>query len=126
MRVAENLKFNVPRTREILLDVHSGISKRGLGLARSTFQSHRKVVLAMHNSHALAAAAGCGFDQNGIADLIGMRRNNLCIGFGKRRTGSDGDANLLSKDARFNLIAEQAHGVCRGADKDQSCITDCL
>src|SRR5262249_42538143 len=66
--VAEDLKFDVSRPRQILLDVHVAVAERGQCLRPRELERARKIIGIPRDAHAFAAAAGGRLDNDGKAD----------------------------------------------------------
>ena len=76
--VAEHLEFDVARVGEIFLHVDGVVAERRARFGRCLAHQAFELVFVRHDLHAAAAAAGCGLDQDRIADLcrelLGLRR----------------------------------------------------
>ena len=75
VRVGQDLDFDVPGAIDELFEVDAGVLERGLGFVTSGLKRGREIRLVAANAHALAAAAGGGLDQYGIADRAGQPRS---------------------------------------------------
>ena len=87
------------------------------GFVLRFFEARFEVGGLAHDAHAAAAAAHGGFDDDGIADLLGE-----LAGFGGDLTGvsaagQDGHAGGLGEAARGGLVAEEFEQFRRGADE---------
>ena len=69
--VSQDLHFDVPRAFDVLLDVNTRILERFFGFRGSSFHAPFEGDVVHGDTHSLAAAACCGFDQHGIADFCG-------------------------------------------------------
>jgi hypothetical protein len=69
----------MPGPRDITLDQHMIVAEAGLGLALAALQGGRELLGAVHPSHALAAAAGAGLDQHGVADAPSLARKQRSV-----------------------------------------------
>ena len=67
--IAQHLDLNVARVRNELLHINFAIIERTQGFALRGLKTGLQFRWAAHQPHALAAAAGRGFDHHGIADL---------------------------------------------------------
>ena len=70
--VTKHLDFNVARALHVPLDQHRIVAKAVARLALAAGQRGRKIVRPVDRAHALAAAAGTGLDQDGVADAVGL------------------------------------------------------
>ena len=70
MRVAEHLDFDMARPLRVLFDQHHIIAKAGDGLALARLQRLVEILGFIDGAHALASAAGAGFDQYRVADAV--------------------------------------------------------
>ena len=64
MGVGENLKFDVPRVLEILLQVHRARAERRLALGASEREEAGQFLLVARHAHPLAAATCRRLDQH--------------------------------------------------------------
>jgi len=71
-RVAEDLNLDVTRPLHVFLDQHRIVAKTVDGFALAGRQRRGKVFRLVHRPHALATAAGTGFDQHRVADAVGL------------------------------------------------------
>ena len=109
---------------------------RGRSISRSTYSvpspnaaaaSRRAAAIASgaspslaHDAHALAAAAGRGLDQHGIARRARARREHAVVGLIARRLARhDRHAGRLHQRARADLRSHALDDVGRRADEDQ-------
>ena len=91
MAVGQDLDFDMARVLEILLHIDRVVAERGLGLGAGLAQREGQILRILRHFHALAAAAGGGLDQHGIAD-IGCDLCRVGIGYFAVRTRHGGNA----------------------------------
>ena len=116
--VREHLEFHVARAQHELLqiDIVVGESRGGLGLRRLVFLL--QVLGAMHFAHALAASAGAGLDEHGIAHALRELASLQGGVDGAVAAGHGGNAAALHGVARDALVAHGLDAIGRGADPD--------
>ena len=71
--VREHLDLDMARTQHVFFDQHPIVAKTRCRFALARSQRLREVLRGVDDAHALAATAGGGFDQQGIANPIGLR-----------------------------------------------------
>src|SRR5260370_279601 len=69
--VAEELDFDVAGTFDEAFDVDIGTAEGALGFTGGVAEGGFEVALAVHAAHAFAAAAGDGFEEDGVAVGVG-------------------------------------------------------
>ncbi len=69
VRVAENLEFDMARTRQVFLDVHVAVAERGQRLRTRELEGATEVVWVPRDAHPLTAAARGCLDDDGEADV---------------------------------------------------------
>src|SRR5882757_2936789 len=116
--IAHNLHFDVPRAPDQLFEVHLIFAERGLGLTPGGGHRLDEFVVVFDDAHAAAAASPTRFQHDRKTDGT-CHRHDLC-GFGRQGRGGRHHRNTRGggEIARFDLIAEPAHGVGQRADKD--------
>ncbi len=72
--IGQHLHLDVPRIDDSLFDIDFAVAERTLCLALRGFERRTKLRRGMNQAHALAAAAGRGFQHYGIADARGNFR----------------------------------------------------
>ena len=81
--VGEDLNFQMARARDVFFEEHRGVAEGGARLLLGFFEATVEVGRLMHDAHAAAAAAHCGFDDHGITNVLGE-----FTGFGHAADGS--------------------------------------
>ena len=101
---------------QVLLHVHAAVAKGFLGLAGGRLKGALHVLFPLNQADALAAAAGAGLNQHGIADvgsgLLGLLGVPQDVG---ARGG--GDVVLLHQAAGGVLVAHVGDDLRRRADE---------
>src|SRR5689334_1476916 len=69
--VAEDLKLDVARTLQVLLQVDVSDTERSFGFASCRFEGRLEVAFVPADAHATTAASGGRFQDDGIADAAG-------------------------------------------------------
>src|SRR5277367_7139817 len=64
--IAENLDFDMPRAREVLLDEYPAVAECGSRLARGRFQSRFELCSVLDDTHPAPAAACGSLDENRV------------------------------------------------------------
>ena len=118
--VGEDLDLDVAGARQVALDQHLVVTERGRGLALGQGQGFGEVGWGGDDAHALAATAGAGLDQHGIADAIGLRGQVGGVLVGAVVAGDEGDAGLLHQGLGGGLAAHGADGRGGGADEHEA------
>jgi hypothetical protein len=115
--VGQHLYLDVARVLDVLLDVDVAVLERGGRLRRGRAHGGGELFLRADDAHPAPAAAGRGLDDDGVADLARERRRLL---FRLQRVGAarqDGEARLLHRAARLDLVAHHADDVGARADE---------
>jgi hypothetical protein len=111
--VAEQLHFNVARADQPALEIDRGVAERSTRFRSRGANRTRQIGGARHRPHALAAAAGDRFDQQGIAEAL-RHRGDDGIRFARRNRllGTRHDRNTRGDRgaARLRLAAHQRDG----------------
>jgi hypothetical protein len=68
--IAEHLELHVPRTLDVFLDVDVADAECGLRLALRGFERLAELAGGPDDAHASPAAAGHGFDDDRIAEIL--------------------------------------------------------
>jgi hypothetical protein len=113
--VAEHLDLDVARPDDGLLDVDRVVAERAQGLAARALERGPELFCAVHEAHALAAAAGGRLEHHRVADARG-RGERLVERVGAPARG-DGHAGLGHLRARARLRAHDAHRARGRADE---------
>ena len=92
--VGQYLHLDVARIDDRLFDINFAVAKCPLRLALCAFQRGLQLGPGVHQPHALAAAAGCGFQHDRIADLVRDPRRFFRRLQPARRARNKGDAWL--------------------------------
>ncbi len=120
VRVAEHLDLDVAGLGDVFLHQHVIVAetRRCLTLARG--ERIEEVLVPLHQSHALAPAAGRGLDQHRVADLVSLGQQmlwGLFIAVVTRRERHTGRFHELF---RLGLRAHRADRRHRWADEDDA------
>jgi hypothetical protein len=120
-RVAEHLDLDVARPDDRALEVHGVVAERAAGLALGAVERGGELGRALHQAHALAAAAGRGLDHHREADLVGRSQRGRSVGEAlavgavvARHHRRAGGAHRLP---RLGLVAHLEDGLGRRADE---------
>ena len=123
--VGKDLDLDVARAGEVFLDQHPVVAERGLGFALAGSEGRGEVGALLDHTHALAAAAGRGLDEDGVADLVGF-------GLQERRllpvavvAGHQRHAGLLHQRLGRALGAHRANRIRRRADEHYAGLGAC-
>ena len=120
MTVAKDLKFDMPRALQILLDQDMLVAETGGGLALAGGQRIEEVCASVDGAHALAAATGGRLDQHRITDAIGLLPQKLRILVVAVIAGSQGHTGFLHQLLGFGLGAHGAQRIHRRADENDA------
>jgi hypothetical protein len=93
--VAEDLDLDMAGVGDELLDQDGGVAEGGSGLAAGRGEGGVEVAGVVDAAHALAAAAGDGLDEDGVADERGLVGEEGVVLVLAVVAGDDGDAGLL-------------------------------
>src|SRR5450759_5845823 len=66
--VSEDLDLDVPRFREVLLEVDAPVAEGPLGLGLRELERGRELLVGAGDAHAAASAPRDGLQQHGVAD----------------------------------------------------------
>ncbi len=117
--IGKDLHFHMPWPFEIFLDQHAVIAEGGKRLALCAGKLCRKVAFLPHDAHALAAATGRGFEQNGITDGLRLAAQPFFCLILPVIAGNDGNAGLRHQRFRFAFPAHGADCCGRRADENE-------
>ena len=106
VRVGEDLHFDVPCPRDVLLQKHGTVTEGPLSLRAGLFQPLGKLLRAMHDTHSAPATAKGGLHDERISNCF---CRPLCLlRVVRRQTGAGNDrhARLLRDLARLGLVPQ--------------------
>ena len=115
--VAQHLDLNMPRIEHQLLDVDLARFEGALGFAGRVAQGGGQILVPVDAAHALTAAAGRGFEQNGIANLGGGMLGLFGTGDGVLGARRERNAGLFGQAAGSGFGAQGADGFRGGANE---------
>jgi hypothetical protein len=115
--VGEHLDFDVARMLEIFLDEHAIVAERRSRFPFGAGELRSKFAWARRHFHALAAAAGGGFDQNGIADAFRLALEKIGRLILAVIAGHERNAGFFHQRLGFGLAAHGANGGSWRADE---------
>src|SRR4051812_48407683 len=115
--VGQDLDLDVPRIRQVALEVDGGVREELLALARGALEGVLELVGLERDPEALAAAAARGLHGDRVADLLGDPLRVLERLDGVRRARHDRDAGVLHELARLGLGAHRLDCARRRADE---------
>src|SRR5690606_25986838 len=121
LAVGEHLDLHVARVLQELLHVDHVVAERGLGLGLGGLDRVGQVGLGVDHAHAASTAATGRLDDDRVADLA--RDGDVGLGVVAERAaaaGHAGDARLLHRADRLDLVAHQADGLGLGPDEDEA------
>src|SRR5690606_5566007 len=93
--VEDDLRLDVTRVLQILLDVDLGVPEVCVGLAARTLECLVELADAAHDPQALPTPAVCRLDRHREAVLVGEPRDLVDGGDGLGVAGDRGDTGLL-------------------------------
>jgi hypothetical protein len=117
LRVGEHLDFDVARLLQIAFDQHAVVAEAGGGLALAGGQGVEERARRFDHAHALAAAAGAGLDQHGVADGVGLGLEELRVLVVAVVARHQRHAGLFHQRLGGGLAAHGGDGGGRRADK---------
>src|SRR5581483_1410546 len=68
--VGKHLDLDVPRIRQVALEIYGRVREELLPLARRSLEGILQLVLGERDAESLAAAASCGLDRDWVADRV--------------------------------------------------------
>ena len=95
------------RACNVFFDQHARIAERTFGFPLRPLQCGIEIGMALHATHAFAAAARKGFDDDGISDFVGFLFEELRLLQFAVIAGYDGHTRFFHQ--RFGMMFE-AHG----------------
>ena len=119
MGIAEHLDLEMPGVDDVALDIQRGVTERGAGFAGGRLEHALHVGRLRDDLHALAAAAGSGFQQHRKTDPAGDR-GRILPGRHLLRARQHRQAKGQRPLSRLELVAHVANVVRRGPDKHQA------
>jgi len=124
--VRQHLHLDVPRTDNKLFHEDGIVAECRTRFAAGLVQRGSELYLFLHDTHALAATAGGGLEQDGIADFPRVRGGFLHVARKRRCAGHDRHVGFLHQLARLQLVAHRPHGRRRRSDERQTGVDDRL
>ena len=118
--VAEYLDLDMARALDVFLHQHPVVAEGGPGFAPGRGQRVGELLSVAHDAHALAAAAGRGFQQHRPADLRRLAQQFRGLLVPAVIAGHDRHAGLLHDRLGRRLVAHGADGGRRWADEDNA------
>src|SRR5262245_22896243 len=115
--VTHHLKFDVPGSLDVFLEVTVGYTERRSSFSLSRFQGIDQLFAIVDNTHAAATAAGHSLDNDGITNCI--RRGDRFF-LGVKRIGTAGQnrqADSFHLTSGASLVAHHANGLGGWSDK---------
>ena len=111
MRIRHDLELDVARVDNQFFEIHVRLAERFLGLLPRRVETLHEAHVVVRRAHAPAAAAGAGFDHDGITDLLGNAQG-FGLGFHDAvAAGRDRHAGGTRGIAGSVLVAHRADGV---------------
>src|SRR3954471_2949947 len=107
--VREHLNLYVARVLNVLLYVNVAVLERGGRLGRGGLHRGAEFLFGADDAHAATAAARRRLDDDGEAYLARERARLLLTLQGVGASGKDGQARLLHRAARLDLVAHHAN-----------------
>ena len=118
--VSQNLNLDVTRFLQIFFEVHAGVAEGVQRFRRSVAKARGEFAVVRNETHAFAAAAGNGFEQNRIAYAAGEFLRMLRIVYGIVGAGNGGNFGTAGELAPGGFCAERFHGFGAGTDEGDS------
>jgi hypothetical protein len=115
--VGQQLHLDVAGVDDGFFDIDFAVSERTLCLALGGFQRRAQFLPRVHQSHALATAAGRGFQHDGIANAFGDFFAFLSRSEASRRSWNKWNAGFFHLPPGAGFRAHQIHGVRSWSDK---------
>jgi hypothetical protein len=107
MTVGKDLNLDVTWPCNVFFDQDTRVAERAFGFPLRTLQRGIEIGMALHTSHAFAAAAREGFDNDGVPDFVGFLFEELRLLQLAVIAGYDGHTRFFHQ--RFGMMFE-AHG----------------
>ena len=120
MSVAEYLDLNVPRSREIPLQIHAAITERRECLARRCLECPFQVLRRLDDPHALPTPASGSFQKNRIANGSGSFGRLVGTGYGIREARHDRNPGRSHAATRLSLVPHRCDRLGGRSDEDQT------
>src|SRR5689334_3546750 len=100
MAIAHDLELDVPRAREILLDVDIAVAECGQGFRASELEGAREILGISRDAHSLSAAAGGRLDDHRESNIARELQRFLGILDRARSSRHDRHSDVLHRLAR--------------------------
>ena len=107
--VAKDLKFDVVAVLDVFLDIYTRIAKGLFGFTAGGVVALDKRDVIVCRAHAPPAAAGDGFDHDGVADPFGRGQGVLLVFNRSFRTWRSLDARPFGQGAAQGLVFQGIH-----------------
>ena len=115
--ISHDLKFDVARIENELLDVNVAVSESFFGFAACSVKSLHQARVIMRGTHSAATAAGHRFYHHGITDFL-RDLDRILVGRDDAvAAGGDRDARFARTSARGIFVAHRVHRARRRSDE---------
>ena len=115
--VGENLELDVAGFLDVFLEVNGAVAEGFFGFVFGDIELFGEGDVVVGDAHAATAAAGDGFDDDGVADLAGDFDRLGLVGDGAVGAGDGGDLGFADGVLGDGLVAHHGDGFGVGADK---------
>jgi hypothetical protein len=115
--VTHDLKLDVPRTLQVLLDIHITVPKRGQRLGARQLKGPREVVGVAGHAHALSPASRRGLDDHGKANGLRELQRRFRIVDRPRRPRNDRHTDLHHRLSGGGFVPHEPNLLRRRSDK---------
>jgi hypothetical protein len=115
--IGQYLHFDVPAELHVFLDVDRRIFECILRFSAGLLETGAEGDIVVGDAHSAPAAAGSGFDDDGIADLIGDFDRDLLIFDCALAAGHGGHLGFFRKPFARDFVAHGGHGGHGRADE---------
>ncbi len=115
--VGQDLHFDVPAEFDVFFDVDGGVLEGVFGFGLGLLEAGLEGDVVVGDAHPAAAAAGGGFDDDGIADLAGDFQGGLFVIDGAFAAGDGGDLGFFGELFACDFVADGGHRADGRADE---------
>src|SRR4030095_9026777 len=125
MLISHDLKFDVARSLDVLLDIAIRYAERVSGFGLCSLQRYHEILPITDNAHTAAASSGNGLDDDGKSDFVGSSQGFLFTMDGSTTSRQQSQAQLSHLLPGTRLVSHHPDALCGRPDElNLACLAD--